>query len=68
MKIYSRLKTLSTDRSLKYAAISSVCTVVLSLLSSALSFVATTVMVLLIAALLIKLLWEVSNRVEKRTN
>jgi predicted PurR-regulated permease PerM len=45
-----------------------VCTVVLSLLSSALSFVATTVMVLLIAALLIKLLWEVSNRVEKRTD
>jgi len=68
MTLYSRLKTLSTDRSLKYASIASVCTVVLSLLSSALSFVATTVMVLLIAALLIKLLWEVSNRVEKRTN
>ena len=68
MTIYSRLKTLSNDRCLKYAAIATTVTVVLSLLSSALSFVATTVMVLLIAALLIKLLWEVSNRVEKRTD
>ena len=68
MKIYSRLKTLSTDRSLKYAAISSVCTVVLSLLTSALSFVTTTVMVLMIAALLMKLLWEISKHVENRTD
>jgi len=68
MKIYSRLKTLSTDRSLKYAAIASVCTVVLSLLTSALSFVTTTVMVLMIAALLMKLLWEISKHVENRTD
>ena len=68
MTIYSRLKTLSNDRCLKYAAIATTITVALSLLSSALSFVTTTVMVLLIAALLIKLLWEVSNRVEKRTD
>ena len=68
MTIYSRLKTLSNDRCLKYAAIATTITVALSLLSSALSFVATTVMVLLIAALLIKLLWEVSNRVKKRTD
>ena len=67
MTIYSRLKTLSTDRSLKYASIASVCTVVLSLLSSALSFVTTTVMVLLIAALLIKLLWEISSYAQDRT-
>ena len=68
MKIYSRLKNLSTDRSLKYAAIASVCTVVLSLLTSALSFVTTTVMVLMIAALLMKLLWEISKHVENRTD
>lgn len=68
MKIYSRLKTLSTDRSLKYAAIASVCTVVLSLITSALSFVTTTVMVLLIAALLIKLLWEISSHAKNRTD
>jgi len=68
MKIYSRLKTLSTDRSLKYAAIASVCTVVLSLITSALSFVTTTVMVLMIAALLMKLLWEISKHVENRTD
>ena len=67
MTIYSRLKTLSNDRSLKYASIASVCTVVLSLLSSALSFVTTTVMVLLIAALLIKLLWEISSYAKDRT-
>jgi uncharacterized membrane protein len=67
MTIYSRLKTLSNDRSLKYVSIASVCTIVLSLLSSALSFVATTVMVLLIAALLIKLLWEISSYAQDRT-
>jgi len=68
MKIYSRLKTLSTDRCLKYAAIASTVTVALSLLSSALSFVTTTVMVLLIAALLIKLLWEISSHAKNRTD
>ena len=67
MTIYSRLKTLSTDRCLKYAAIATTITVALSLLSSALSFVTTTVMVLLIAALLIKLLWEISSYAQDRT-
>ena len=42
--------------------------VALSLLASALNFVATTTMVLLIIALLIKLIWEVSDCVENRTN
>jgi len=68
MKIYSRLQTLSNDRCLKYAAIASTVTVALSLLSSALSFVTTTVMVLLIAALLIKLLWEISSHAKNRTD
>jgi len=68
MKIYSRLQTLSNDRCLKYAAIASTVTVALSLLSSALSFVTTTVMVLLIAALLIKLLWEISSHAKKCTD
>jgi uncharacterized membrane protein len=67
MTIYSRLKTLSNDRCLKYAAIATTITVALSLLSSALSFVTTTVMVLLIAALLIKLLWEISSYAQDRT-
>ena len=67
MTIYSRLKTLSNDRCLKYAAIATTVTIVLSLLSSALSFVTTTVMVLLIAALLIKLLWEISSYAQDRT-
>jgi len=67
MTIYSRLKTLSNDRCLKYAAIATTVTVVLSLLSSALSFVTTTIMVLLIAALLIKLLWEISSYAQDRT-
>ncbi len=67
MTIYSRLKTLSNDRCLKYAAIATTVTVALSLLSSALSFVTTTVMVLLIAALLIKLLWEISSYAQDRT-
>ena len=67
MTIYSQLKTLSNDRCLKYAAIATTVTVVLSLLSSALSFVTTTVMVLLIAALLIKLLWEISSYAQDRT-
>ena len=67
MTIYSRLKTLSNDRCLKYAAIATTITVALSLLSSALSFVTTTIMVLLIAALLIKLLWEISSYAQDRT-
>ena len=67
MTIYSRLKTLSNDRCLKYAAIATTITVALSLLSSALSFITTTVMVLLIAALLIKLLWEISSYAQDRT-
>jgi len=67
MTIYSRLKTLSNDRCLKYAAIATTVTVVLSLLSSALSFVTTTVMVMLVAALLIKLLWEISSYAQDRT-
>ena len=67
MTIYSRLKTLSNDRCLKYAAIATTITVALSLLSSALSFVTTTVMVVLIAALLIKLLWEISSYAQDRT-
>ena len=67
MTIYSRLKILSNDRCLKYAAIATTVTVVLSLLSSALSFVTTTIMVLLIAALLIKLLWEISSYAQDRT-
>ena len=66
MTIYSRLKTLYNDRCLKYAAIATTVTVALSLLSSALSFVTTTVMVLLIAALLIKLLWEISSYAKDR--
>ena len=66
MTIYSRLKTLSNDRCLKYAAIATTITVALSLLSSALSFVTTTIMVLLIAALLIKLLWEISSYAQDR--
>ena len=67
MTIYSRLKTLSNDRCLKYAAIATTITVALSLLSSALSFVTTTVMVMLVAALLIKLLWEISSYAQDRT-
>ena len=68
MKIYSKLRTLSNDRYLRYLAIAATFTVALSLLTSALSFVTTTVMVLMIAALLIKLLWEISKHVENRTN
>jgi hypothetical protein len=68
MTIYSRLKTLSNDRYLKYTAIATTFTVALALLTSALSFVTTTVMVLLIAALLMKLLWEISKHVENRTH
>ena len=68
MKIYSRLRTLSKDRYLKYMTIAATLAVALSLLTSALNFVATTTMVLLIIALLIKLIWEVSNYVENRTN
>ena len=68
MKIYSKLRTLSNDRYLKYTAIAATFTVALSLLTSALSFVTTTVMVLLIAALLMKLLWEISKHVENRTH
>ena len=68
MTIYSRLKTLSDDRYLKYTAIGSVFAVSLSLLTSALGFVATTLMVLMIAALLIKLLWEITTNVENSTD
>lgn len=68
MKIYSRLRTLSKNRYLKYMTIAATLAVALSLLASALNFVATTTMVLLIIALLIKLIWEVSNYVEDRTN
>ena len=68
MKIYSKLRTVSEDRYLKYMTITATFTVALSLLTSALNFVTTTIMVLLIAALLIKLIWEVSNYVENRTN
>jgi hypothetical protein len=68
MKIHSKLRTLSKDPSLKYMTIASVFVVALTLLISALDFVATTVMVILILALLIKLLWEISDCVENRTN
>ena len=68
MKIYSKLRTVSEDRYLKYMTITATLTVSLSLLTSALNFFTTTIMVLLIAALLIKLIWEVSNYVENRTN
>jgi len=68
MKIYSKLRMLSKNRYLKYMTITATLTVALSLLTSALNFVATTIMVLLIVALLIKLIWEVSNYVEDRTN
>ena len=68
MKIYSRLRTLSKDRYLKYMTIAATLTVAMSLLTSALNFVATTIMVLLIIALLIKLIWEVSDCVESRTD
>ena len=68
MKIYSKLRTLSKNRYLKYMTIAATLAVALSLLASALNFVATTTMVLLIIALLIKLIWEVSDCVENRTN
>ena len=68
MKIYSKLCTVSEDRYLKYITITATLTVALSLLTSALNFVTTTLMVLLIIALLIKLIWEVSDCVENRTN
>ena len=68
MKIYSKLRTVAEDRYPKYLTITATLTVALSLLTSALNFVTTTIMVLLIAALLIKLIWEVSNYVENRTN
>jgi len=68
MKTFSIFRALSKDRYLKYTAIGATLAVALSLLTSALSYVATIVMVLLIAALLVKLVWEVSNHVENRTN
>ena len=68
MKIFSKLRTLSDDRYLKYTTIGSVFAVSLSLLTSALGFVATTLMVLMIAALLIKLLWEITTNVENSTD
>jgi len=68
MKIYSKLRTLSNDRYLRYLAIAATFTVALSLLTSALSFVATITMVLMIAALITRLLWEISKHVENRTD
>ena len=61
MTIYSKLRTLSNDRYLKYMAVGSVLAVTLSLLTSALSLVSTTAMVLVVAALIIKLIWEIAN-------
>tara|TARA_R110002074_G_scaffold64529_3_gene154066 strand:- start:2022 stop:2231 length:210 start_codon:yes stop_codon:yes gene_type:complete len=61
MTIYSKLRTLSNDRYLKYMAVGSVLAVTLSLLTSALSLVSTTAMVLVVAALIIKLIWEITN-------
>jgi len=68
MKTFSKLRALSKDRYLKYTAIGATFTVALSLLTSALSYVATILMVVLVAALLVKLVWEISNHVENRTN
>jgi hypothetical protein len=68
MKIFSRLKTLSNDRYVKYATVAATFTVALSLLTSALSFVTTTMMVVMVAALIIKLIWEISHYVENSTD